>query len=258
MQLAGKVALVTGGGTGIGSAISMALARNGAKVAIASRNPAHLSSAREQLRILSGDALSVPLDIRKREEVERGVAAIAGAWGNIHILVNNAGLSGMNRIEDSDDARWHDILDTNLTGMYLTTRETLKYMKDPGGGRIVNVSSVLGKFGVPGYTAYCASKHGIIGFTRSLALEIAARGITVNAICPGWVETEMARQSIAETAAQLGISPEEFKRQAIAAMPIKRFLDAGEIAELVVYLCSSRAGGITGQAFNICGGQVMN
>jgi NAD(P)-dependent dehydrogenase (short-subunit alcohol dehydrogenase family) len=257
MQLAGKIALVTGGGTGIGKAISMALARNGAKVAIASRNPAHLSSVQEQLRTLSGDALNVPMDIKKKEEIERGLAAIAAAWGNIHILVNNAGVSGMNRLEDPDDSRWYEILETNLTGAYLTTKETLKYMKDPAGGRIINISSVLGKFGVPGYTAYCTSKHGIIGFTRSLALEIVGRGITVNAICPGWVETEMAQQSIAETAAQLGVSPEEFKRQAIAAMPIKRFLEAEEVAELVVYLCSPRAGGITGQAFNICGGQVM-
>ena len=258
MKLFGKVALVTGGGTGIGKAISTALARNGAKIAIASRNLAHLSAAQEHFRSIGFDVLSVPVDVRIKEQVEKGLERIGKEWGNVHILVNNAGVSGMNPIEDRDDARWHDILETNLTGMYLMTKETIKYMKDPAGGRIINISSVLGRFGVPGYTAYCTSKHGILGFTKALALEVVARGITVNAICPGWVETEMARQGIDESAARQGMTPDEFKKQAIEAMPIKRFLDADEVAELVLYLCSAPAGGITGQAINVCGGQTMN
>ena len=258
MTLAGKVALVTGGGTGIGKAISTALARNGAKIAIASRSQAHLSAAREYFRGIGFEVLSVPLDVRIKEQVEKGIQRIGEEWGNIHILVNNAGISGINPIEDRDEARWHDILATNLTGMYLVTKEALKYMKDPAGGRIINISSVLGRFGVPGYTAYCTSKHGILGFTRALALEVVARGITVNAICPGWVETEMARQGIGESAAREGMTPDEFKRQAIEAMPIKCFLDAEEVAELVLYLCSTHARGITGQAVNVCGGQTMD
>jgi 3-hydroxybutyrate dehydrogenase len=116
---------------------------------------------------------------------------------------------------------------------------------------------VLGKFGVPGYTAYCTTKHGMIGFTRALALEVVNRGITVNAICPGWVDTEMSALGIAETAAHLGMTPEEFRAQATAAVPIKRFLEAEEIAELVCYVASDAARGITGQAMNICGGQTM-
>jgi 3-hydroxybutyrate dehydrogenase len=258
MKISGKVALVTGGGTGIGKAISTALARKGAKIAIASRNPAHLSAAQEHFRSFGFDVLSVPVDVRIKEQVEKGLEQIGKEWGNVHILVNNAGVSGMNPIEDRDDARWHDILETNLTGMYLMTKETLKYMKDPAGGRIINISSVLGRFGVPGYTAYCTSKHGILGFTKALALEVVARGITVNAICPGWVETEMARQGIDESATRQGMTPDEFKKQAIEAMPIKRFLHADEVAELVLYLCSAPAGGITGQAINVCGGQTMN
>jgi len=130
-------------------------------------------------------------------------------------------------------------------------------MKNNANGRIINVSSVLGKFGVPGYSAYCATKHGMIGFTRALALEVVGRGITVNAICPGWVDTEMARFGIEESAANQGITPEEFKKQAVAAVPIGRFLDADEVAKLVLYLASDKAGGITGQAINICGGQTM-
>ena len=178
-------------------------------------------------------------------------------WGGIHVLVNNAGISGLNRMDDPDDGRWYDVIETNLTGAYLVSKEVLKVMKDHSGGRIINISSVLGKFGVPGYSAYCASKHGLIGFTRALALEVVNRGITVNTICPGWVETEMARLGIEDNAAYQGISPEEFRRQAVEAVPIKRFIAAEEVAYWVSYLASPKAGGITGQAINICGGQTM-
>ncbi|MGH7809113.1 MAG: SDR family NAD(P)-dependent oxidoreductase, partial [Candidatus Binatia bacterium] len=141
--------------------------------------------------------------------------------------------------------------------MYLITKEVLRHIPDDCGGRIINISSVLGKFGVPGYTAYCTTKHGMIGFTRALALEVVRRGITVNTICPGWVDTEMATLGIRETAALQGITPEEFMAQAIAAVPVRRFLDADEVAELVRYIASEAARGITGQALNICGGQTM-
>jgi ketoreductase len=253
MNFTGKTALVTGGGTGIGRAIAEAMVKNGARVAVSSRNPAHLKSA----AAASGALLPVEMDIRKKEQVQSGVAKILAIWGPIDILVNNAGVSGLNRIDDADDGRWRDIVETNLTGTYLVTKEVLGTMKNNANGRIINISSVLGKFGVPGYSAYCATKHGMIGFTRALALEVVGRGITVNAICPGWVDTEMARLGIEESAANQGITPEEFKKQAVAAVPIGRFLDADEVAELVLYLASDKAAGITGQAINICGGQTM-
>ena len=255
MALAGKIALVTGGGTGIGKAIAEAMAVNGARVVIASRNPAHLKGAAEAPA--NGSFLPVQMDIRNKEQVQSGIGKILESWGPIDILVNNAGIGGMNRIDEPDDSRWHDILETNLTGTYQVTKEVLKSMKDHAGGRIVNISSVLGKFGVAGYSAYCATKHGMIGFTRALALEVVARGITVNTICPGWIETEMARQGISESAANLGITVEEFRRQAIQGVPIHRFIDAGEVAELALYLASDKAAGITGQVINICGGQTM-
>jgi ketoreductase len=253
MDLTGKIALVTGGGTGIGKAISEAMARNGARVAIASRNPTRLKNAAATNRSL----LPVEMDIRKKEQVQSGVAAVIETWGPIDILVNNGGISGINPIDDPDDSRWRDIVETNLTGTYLVTKEVLKFMRNHAGGRIVNVSSVLGKFGVPGYSAYCATKHGVIGFTRALALEVVGRGITVNAICPGWVESEMARLGIEESAARERITPAEFKKRAVEAVPIGRFLDADEVAELALYLVSDKARGITGQAINICGGQTM-
>ena len=252
-----KIALVTGGGTGIGKAIGLQMAKNRAKVAIGSRNRSRLAGAAAELEKLGLPVLPISMDVRKKDDIQRAVDEIVSKWGAIHILVNNAGISGLSLIDDPDDSKWFNIVDTNLNGMYLITKEVLKHMPEHDGGRVINISSVLGKFGVPGYTAYCTTKHGMIGFTRALALEVVNRGITVNAVCPGWVDTEMAVQGINETAAFQGITPEQFKAQAIAGVPIKRFLEANEIAELVCYLASDQAKGITGQAMNICGGQTM-
>lgn len=256
-MLSNKIALVTGGGTGIGKAIAVQMAKNGAKVAIASRALERIERTAEESRKLGLPMLPVQMDIRKKPDVERGVATIVSEWGAIHILVNNAGISGLSLISDPLDSKWYDIIDTNLNGMYLVTKTVLKHMPDHSAGRVINISSVLGKFGVPGYTAYCTAKHGMIGFTRALALEVVSRGITVNTICPGWVDTEMASLGIHETAALQGITPEEFKAQAVAAIPIKRFLDADEVAGFACYIASDAAKGITGQAMNICGGQTM-
>jgi ketoreductase len=256
-MLKDKIALVTGGGTGIGKAIAVKLAKNGAKVAIASRNRDQLERVAAELVQVGLTVVPVPLNVRLKTDVHRAVTDIVGHWGAIHILVNNAGISGLSLMSDSDDSKWYDIVDTNLNGMYLLTKATLRHMPYQAGGRIINISSVLGKFGAPGYTAYCTTKHGMIGFTRALALEVVSRGITVNTICPGWVDTEMANLGINETAKLQGITPEEFKAQAVAAVPIRRFLEAEEIAELVAYVASDAARGITGQAMNICGGQTM-
>ena len=256
-MMSGKVALITGGASGIGKAIALKLAQNGAKVAIASRSTAKLEQAVKEMEHRSLTALPITMDVRGKANVEQAVKSIVSRWGSLHILVNNAGISGLSMISDPDDAKWNDIVATNLTGMYLVTKAVLKQMPDHAGGRVINISSVLGKFGVPGYTAYCTTKHGIIGFTRALALEVVGRGITVNAICPGWVDTEMATLGIKETAAHLGVTPEEFRAQATAAVPIKRFLDAEEIAEFVCFIASDAARGITGQAMNVCGGQTM-
>jgi ketoreductase len=256
-MLQDRIALVTGGGTGIGKAIGVQMAKNRAKVAIASRNHSRLESAAAEFEKLGLSVLPLSMDVRKKQDIQRAVEAIVSKWGAIHILVNNAGISGLSTIDDPDDSKWFDILDTNLNGLYLVTKEVLKHMPEQDGGRVINISSVLGKFGVPGYTAYCTTKHGMIGFTRALALEVVGRGITVNTVCPGWVDTEMAAQGINETAASQGITPQQFKAQAIAGVPIGRFLEADEIAELVCYLASGQARGITGQAINICGGQTM-
>ena len=257
VSVTGKIALVTGGGTGIGKAIAAALAQKGAKVAIASRTSAHVEGAAQELQSRGLAVLALRLDVTKKSDIELGIEALLSQWGPPHILVNNAGISGLSMIDDPDDGQWFDIVNTNLNGLYLVTKAVLRHMPNQAGGRVINISSVLGKFGVPGYTAYCTTKHGVIGFTRALALEVVSRGITVNTVCPGWVDTEMAALGIKETAALQGITPAQFKAQAIEAVPIKRFLEADEVAELVCYIASDAAAGITGQAINICGGQTM-
>ena len=256
-MLSGKVAIVTGGATGIGKAISLSLAKSGACVAICSRGRPHLDAAAAEFEAAGLAMLPLQVNVCDKKQIQGAVTEVMAKWHAVHILVNNAGISGLTMIDDPDDSKWHAIVDTNLNGMYLMTKEVMRHIADDSGGRIINISSVLGKFGVPGYTAYCATKHGMIGFTRALALEVISRGITVNTVCPGWVDTEMAAQGINESAALQGVTPEEFKAQAVAAVPIRRFLEADEIAALVCYIASDRAKGITGQAINICGGQTM-
>src|SRR5258705_4961873 len=230
-----KVALVTGGGTGIGKAIAAQLAKNGVSVAIASRSQSRVETVASELIAAGLSAFAVQMDVRNKEDVQRGVSDIVSKWGAIHILVNNAGISGLSLIDDEDDSKWYDIVNANLHGMYLVSKAVLKHIPDNSGGRIINISSVLGKFGVPGYSAYCTTKHGMIGFTRALALEVVQRGITVNTICPGWVETEMAALGINESAALQGITPEQFKAAAVAAVPIRRILAAGGNSQPVCF-----------------------
>ena len=249
-----RVALVTGGGVGIGRGVALALADQGVRVAVCGRREAFLERTAAEIRERGGEALGVAADVTRRGDVERVVTAVVKAWGRIDILVNNAGVSGRTPMDDPDDARWLSILQVNLTGSYLCSKLVLPHMSGPAYGRIINMSSVLGRFGVPGYAAYCTAKHGILGFTKALALEVANQGITVNALCPTWVDTDMAREGIEEMAAILGMSADTFRTQAIAAVPIRRMADVGEIAALAVFLCQPDAAAITGQALNVCGG----
>jgi ketoreductase len=198
--------------------------------------------------------MTIQLDVADPAAVRDAVESIAQRYGRLDILVNNAGVSGRTLMTDPDDLGWVTILATNLSGAYFCSKQALRFIKDGEHGRIINMSSVLGRFGVPGYAAYCTAKHGILGFTKAVALEVASRGITVNAICPTWVDTPMARQGIEETASALGITPEDFRSQAVKAVPIGRMVEPSEVAGLAVYLASPLASAITGQGLNICGG----
>lgn len=247
---------VTGGGRGIGRAIALALASPDTLVAVAGRTMADLEAAAGEIEGRGGRALPLAMDVADERAVEAAFATYRTRAASLEVLVNNAGVGGGEPIAGSDVARWRRSIETNLVGMYLVSRQAVSLMG--GGGRIINMSSVLGRFGVAGYTAYCASKHGVIGFTRALALELAPRGITVNAICPGWVETDMAVQGMTLGARAMNVSYEEFRRRALNAVPAKRIIQPEEIAELVRFLSLPAASAVTGQAYNICGGQTMD
>jgi len=252
--LGGQVALVTGGGEGIGRAMARAFAGQNAQVIICGRRWNVLDATVKELEEEGRKVVGIPCDVTHREEVEKMVRQITSIYGRLDILVNNAGMSGRTPIDERDEAKWKQILEVNLTGTYLCSKIVMPHMIQRHFGRIVNISSVLGQFGVAGYVAYCTAKHGMIGFTKALALEVADRGVTVNAICPTWVDTAMARQGIEETAAVVGLHPEDFRRKAIRAIPLKRMAEADEIANLAVFLCTREASAITGQAINVCGG----
>ena len=248
--------LVTGGGRGIGRAIALAFAEPGKHVIVTGRTTELLQQTASEIETRGARASAVTMDVTDADAVARGVESLTGDGFGIDVLVNNAGVGGGEPVEGSDVARWRQALDVNLFGMYLVTRAALPVMRT--GGRIVNLSSVLGRFGVSGYTAYCTAKHGVIGFTRALALELASRGITVNALAPGWVDTEMARQGMTAGAKATGMTYDEFRNTALGAVPINRIIQPDEVARLVRFLAAPESSAITGQVYNICGGQTMD
>jgi NAD(P)-dependent dehydrogenase (short-subunit alcohol dehydrogenase family) len=254
-RLSEKVAFVTGASRGIGEAIARRFASEGARVALAARNEVACEKIAGDIRLQGGEAIAIGCDVTLALSISNAIAAVVARWGRIDILVNGAGLSGPTPLEDPDDSLWNAILSTNLTAVFRITREAAPFL--PTGSRVLNVSSVLGRFGVPGFAAYAASKHGVIGLTRTLALELAPRKITVNALVPGWVETEMAREGFRRLGEQTGGGEEEGRRAAAKMAPLGRVLDPEEVAGLAAYLASDEARSITGQAITIDGGQVM-
>jgi len=254
--LHGKVALVTGASRGIGKAIALSLAANGAHLALFARNQEALNSVKEEIEPLGRPCLAQSGDICKEEDIDRVVRLTEKKLGPIAILVNNAGIYKTEPVEDHDLASWAEIVDINLTGAMLASRRVLKPMKAAEWGRIINISSVSGQAGEAFGAAYSASKFGLIGLTQSLALEVAKYAITVNAVCPGWVMTEMAKEQLNdETWCGLNdLDASQSEEIARLSVPQMRFIEPYEVGQLVAFLCSDDARGITGQAINICGG----
>ncbi len=251
--MAQRHVVITGAGTGIGRAIARRVSRDGAAVTLLGLDRGEL----EATAALLGDASHVaPCDIRNRKEVGESIASAAGALGPVHALVAGAGVGGEN--EDGGDDRFGDIVRTNLDGTYYTCRATCRHLAPgPETRHIVIVSSILGRIGVAGYTGYSASKAGLLGLTRSLAAELAPAGVQVNAVCPGWVDTELAWTAIDATAAASGGTREDAYRDAMAAVPLGRMAQPDEIAGTVAWLLSADARGVIGQAIDHNGGAWM-
>ncbi|HSR52091.1 MAG TPA: SDR family NAD(P)-dependent oxidoreductase [Acidobacteriota bacterium] len=256
MSYQGKVAVVTGGGTGIGKAIAAKLGSQGASVAICGRRQEPLEEAVAEMKEQGIRAWQSACDVSDREDVDRFFQQAAEELGPAWCLVNNAGSSGVTKVSQPDYERWDTIIRANVDSLYYATSAALRTMPDEG--RIISLSSILGKFGVPGYTAYCTSKHAVVGFTRAVSLELAPRKITVNALCPGWVETEMAREGLSIGARASKTDYETYRKMAIDQVPLKEMIVPEEVADLAAYLVSPAARNITGQSINICGGQVMH
>lgn len=250
-DLTGKHAFITGGGTGIGLATARALAAQGAKLTLAARNFARVEEAASEL-----DAHPVSVDVSNETSVMAAFEAARARFGGIDILVNNAGITPSAPLHNTDLALWNEVIAINLTGAFLCSRTALADMYANKWGRIVNVASIAGLQGGAYISAYCASKHGMIGMTRALAKEAAKRGVTVNAICPGYVETDIVTRAAENIAGKTKLSEEEAKASLFANNPQGRLIKPEEVASAIAWLCSDGAAATNGAAIPMSGGEV--
>jgi 3-oxoacyl-[acyl-carrier protein] reductase len=245
-DLHGKVALVTGASQGIGRACALELAKAGATVALAARNEAKLAEVAAAIEASGGIATAFALDVASEESIKNGAKAVLEKFGKVEILVNNAGITRDDLMMRMKRADWDDVIGTNLTGAFVLTQALLRPMMKNRWGRIINITSVVGRTGQEGQVNYAASKAGMIGMTRSLAREVASRGITVNAVAPGYIETPMT-----------AVLDEKLRTAMLAQIPLGRAGTDAEIAQCVAFLASDAAAYITGHVLDVNGGMFM-
>jgi NAD(P)-dependent dehydrogenase (short-subunit alcohol dehydrogenase family) len=251
-----RTALITGAGKGIGEAIGLALAAQGMRVALAARTAADLERVAGRVRAQGGQAFPVVCDVTQTGSINGAVAAVVEAFGPITVLVNNAGAAASHKFIGHDDALWHYMLDVNLTSVYQVTKAVAPMMVAANWGRIINIASIASKVGGKYIAAYTAAKHGVLGLTRALAAELVGYNITANAICPGYVDTPLTDQAVANIAARTGRSQAEARAVLERTSPQNRLMTPEEVAAVAVLLASDSARGINGQAINIDGGAV--
>lgn len=249
----GSHALITGGGTGIGRAIAVRLSEMGVRVTVVGRRPEPLAEIARDL----SSAQTVAFDVTDEAAIKEGISTATGRFGPVDILINNAGAAGSAPFAKTTLEAWRAMLEVNLTGVFLMSRAVLPGMMERGRGRIVNVASTAGLKGYAYVAPYCAAKHGVVGLTRSLALEVAKRGITVNAVCPGYTETELLERSVANIVEKTGAGEDEARKRLVEVNPQGRFVQPEEVAETVAWLLGPNSESMNGQAIAVAGGEVL-
>ncbi len=256
--LAGKRAVVTGAGRGIGRSIALALAQAGANVAVTARTHLEIEQLVTKIQAMGCRSMAVSCDVTDPEQVNYMAATLLEGLGGIDILVNNAGNAGSHKFLNHPDELWHRMLSVNLTSVYYVTKAFVPALTDQRYGRIINIASIASRVGGSYIAAYTAAKHGVLGLTRALAVELMPYNITVNAICPGYVNTPMTNASVSNIAARTGM-PESKAREVLEnTSPQKRLIEPEEVAAIAVFLAQDISRGITGQAINIDGGGLMS
>lgn len=253
-MLNGKTALITGGGRGIGREIALTFARHGARIAVAARTAEQVEQVASEI---GNGAIALVCDVADSESVTRMFSEMRERLGDADILVNNAGVAESATLVNTTDELWHRHLSINLSGTFYCTRAALPSMLKKGWGRVINVASIAGKTGAPYIAAYTASKHGVLGLTRSIAVEVATTGVTVNAICPGYVDTEMVSRGVEQITRKTGRTAEEALETLKKMSPQNRLVTSEEVAAVALLLASDEGRGINGQGINIDGGSVF-
>ncbi|HEY8413905.1 MAG TPA: SDR family NAD(P)-dependent oxidoreductase [Pyrinomonadaceae bacterium] len=254
MSSSAKTALITGGGRGIGRAIALAFAREGLRIAVAARTAEQVEQVAAEI---GNDSIGLVCDVSEPESVTRMFSDVRERLGDADILVNNAGIAESATIVNTTDELWHRHLAINLSGTFYCTRAALPAMLKKGWGRVINIASIAGKTGAPYIAAYSASKHGVMGLTRSIALEVASSGVTVNAICPGYVDTDMVSRGVERITSRTGRTAEEALDTLKKMSPQNRLVTPEEVAAIALLLASEDGRGINGQGINIDGGSVF-
>jgi NAD(P)-dependent dehydrogenase (short-subunit alcohol dehydrogenase family) len=256
--LAGKRAVVTGAGRGIGRSIALALAQAGANVAVTARTASEIERLVAEIQELGRESLAVTCDVTDPGQVTHMATTLIESLGGVDILVNNAGNAGSHKFSNHPDELWHRMLSINLTSVYYVTKAFVPALIEQRYGRIINIASIASRVGGSYIVAYTAAKHGVLGLTRALAVELMPYNITVNAICPGYVDTPMTDASVSNIVSRTGM-PEAKARETLQnTSPQKRLIEPEEVAAIAVFLAQDNNRGITGQAINVDGGGVMS